>query len=107
MIRTTIDNWHRHLRGELPGGLDELLHDDCVFWSPVVFAGQRGKALTTMYLQAAYQVFPGDDDPAEAAPIAAGGAGEAPAVGASATSSRCSTATTRCSSSRRAWATPW
>lgn len=68
MISTVIDRWHAHLRGELPGGLDELLHDDCVFWSPVVFSAQRGKELTKLYLAAAFQVMPGDD-----APVAAGG----------------------------------
>jgi hypothetical protein len=62
VIRTVIDNWHAHLRGELPGGLDELLHDDCVFWSPVVHSPQRGKELTKLYLAAAYQVMPGDGD---------------------------------------------
>jgi hypothetical protein len=61
MIETTIDRWHRHLRGELPGGLDELLHDDCVFWSPVVFAGQEGKESTKLYLNAAAQVLPGEE----------------------------------------------
>ncbi len=69
MIETTIENWHRHLRGELPGGLDELLHDDCIFWSPVVFSGQEGKELTKMYLEAAYNVFPGaaESEPGPAA----------------------------------------
>ncbi|MFT5202635.1 MAG: hypothetical protein ACI9C1_002029 [Candidatus Aldehydirespiratoraceae bacterium] len=61
MISTVIDNWHANLRGQFPGGLDELLHDDCVFWSPVVFAGQRGKDLTKLYLGAAGNVFPGDE----------------------------------------------
>ena len=61
-----MDNWHAHLRGEFPGGLDELLHDNCVFWSPVVFAGQEGKELTKLYLNAAYAVFPGDNDDSEA-----------------------------------------
>jgi len=60
MISTVIDNWHANLRGQFPGGLDELLHDDCVFWSPVVFAGQEGKELTKLYLGAAGNVFPGD-----------------------------------------------
>ena len=73
MIETTIENWHRHLRGEFPGGLDELLHDDCVFWSPVVFAGQKGKELTKLYLNAAYQVFPGDDDTTPAAETSSDG----------------------------------
>ncbi len=60
MIEKTIERWHRHLRGELPGGLDELLHDDVVFYSPVVFTPQRGKAITKLYLQAAQATFPGD-----------------------------------------------
>ena len=51
MIETTIQRWHQHLRGELPGGLDELLHDDCVFYSPVVFTPQEGKDVTKLYLE--------------------------------------------------------
>ena len=60
MIETTIERWHQHLRGELPGGLDELLHDDCVFYSPVVFTAQRGKDVTKLYLEAAGATFGGD-----------------------------------------------
>ncbi|MDG2027984.1 MAG: nuclear transport factor 2 family protein [Acidimicrobiales bacterium] len=62
MIHTVMDNWNAHLRGEYPGGLDELLHDDCVFLSPIVFSPQRGKELTKMYLGAAGNVLPGDTD---------------------------------------------
>ena len=62
MIHAVMDNWHAHLRGEFPGGLDELLHDDCVFWSPVVFSAQRGRELTKMYLGAAGNVLPGESD---------------------------------------------
>lgn len=61
MIRTVMDNWNAHLRGEYPGGLDELLHEDCVFWSPIVFTGQRGRELTKLYLGAAGNVLPGDE----------------------------------------------
>lgn len=61
MIETTIDKWHQHLRGELPGGLDALLHDDVVFHSPVVYTPQEGKAITKLYLEAAGQALPGDD----------------------------------------------
>ena len=50
MIETTIDKWHQHLRGELPGGLDALVHDDVVFFSPVVYTPQKGKAITKLYL---------------------------------------------------------
>ena len=53
MIDDAIDRWKRHLRGELPGGLDELLDDEVVFYSPIVYTPQRGKAVTTMYLEAA------------------------------------------------------
>lgn len=60
MIEKTIESWHRHLRGELPGGLDELLHDDVVFHSPVVFTPQKGKAITRLYLHAAAEALPGE-----------------------------------------------
>jgi hypothetical protein len=53
-IHRCVENWHRHLRGELPGGLDAILADDVVFLSPVVFTPQRGKQLTKLYLNAAY-----------------------------------------------------
>lgn len=55
-----IERWHAHLRGELAGGLDELLDDDVVFYSPIVYTPQRGKAVTKMYLQAAGQTLPGE-----------------------------------------------
>ena len=61
MIETTIENWHRYLKGDFPGGLDELLHDDCTFYSPVVFSPQHGKAITKLYLQAAQGALPGND----------------------------------------------
>lgn len=57
MIETTIAKWHRFLAGDLPGGLDELLADDVVFYSPVVFTPQKGKAVTTLYLNAAGNAF--------------------------------------------------
>ena len=60
MIEPVIERWHAHLRGALPGGLDELLDDDVVFYSPIVYTPQRGKAITTLYLQAAGQTLPGD-----------------------------------------------
>lgn len=62
MIHTVMDNWDAHLRGEFPGGLDELLHDDCVFLSPIVFSPQRGKELTKLYLGAAGNVLPGEKE---------------------------------------------
>ena len=77
MIDEVVDRWHRHLRGELPGGLDALLDDDVVFYSPIVYTPQRGKAITALYLQAAAQALPGEppadggDPPAGDAPLGA------------------------------------
>jgi hypothetical protein len=59
VIDDVIARWHRYLGGELPGGLDELLADDVVFYSPVVYTPQRGKLLTTQYLEAASQALAG------------------------------------------------
>ena len=60
MIEKTIENWHSFLRGDLE--LDDLLHEECVFLSPVVFKPLKGRELTKLYLNAAYKVFPGDED---------------------------------------------
>jgi hypothetical protein len=59
MIEKTIENWHQHLRGQFAGGLDELLADDVIFYSPVVFTPQKGKEITKLYLNAAAQTFDG------------------------------------------------
>jgi hypothetical protein len=64
-----MENWHKHLRGELPGGLDTLLADDVVFYSPIVFSPQKGKEMTKLYLNAAGNTFTesdGSKPPAEA-----------------------------------------
>lgn len=60
MIEQVVERWHAYLRSELPGGLDELLDDNVVFYSPIVFTPQRGKAITTLYLKAAGQTLPGE-----------------------------------------------
>ncbi len=52
-IDTCIANWHRHLRGELDGGLDAILREDCTFLSPIVFTPQQGREVTKLYLTAA------------------------------------------------------
>ena len=52
-IVDVVARWHQYVRGELPDGLDDLLDDDVVFYSPVVFTPQRGKDVTKLYLQAA------------------------------------------------------
>jgi SnoaL-like protein len=59
VIKDVIARWHRYLGGELPGGLEELLADDVVFYSPVVYTPQRGKPVTTQYLEAASRALAG------------------------------------------------
>lgn len=52
-IDRCLDRWHEFLRHRDPAVLDDLLADDVVFISPVVFTPQRGKDVTTLYLTAA------------------------------------------------------
>ncbi len=59
LIETVIERWHAFLRGDGPGALDELLDDAVVFYSPIVYTPQQGKAITSLYLQAAAATFPG------------------------------------------------
>ena len=61
MIHEVIKQWHAHMRGELANGLDVLLDDDVVFYSPIVYTPQVGKEITKLYLQAAGQTLPGEN----------------------------------------------
>jgi len=72
MIEQVVERWHRYMKGELPGGLDDLLDDDVVFYSPIVFTPQRGKAVTALYLQAAAVALPGDPDSGTPPDVTAG-----------------------------------
>lgn len=56
MSQNPIAAWHKLIASAEPAGLDQLLADDVVFHSPVVHKPQPGKALTSMYLHAAFQV---------------------------------------------------
>jgi hypothetical protein len=42
-------------------GLDSLIAEDAVFYSPAVFTPQEGRAKTAMYLRAASKLFAGTD----------------------------------------------
>ena len=66
LIEEVYEKWHQVLKGEVE--IDEILHEDCVFWSPVLFHPQHGRDLTKMYLSAASLVFPGDDAQANSNP---------------------------------------
>ena len=52
-----VVTWHRMVRTGDPSGLNTLIAEDAVFYSPVVHSPQRGKALTVRYLAAAFHVF--------------------------------------------------
>lgn len=57
-----VERWHRYMAApmpEAPALLDDLLHDDAVMYSPVVFTPQRGKAIVAKYLIAAKTTFAG------------------------------------------------
>jgi ketosteroid isomerase-like protein len=64
-LSNVIETWHRIVRARDFGALDHLLDEDAVFHSPIVHSPQRGKALTKLYLQAAFGVFAGERTNAE------------------------------------------
>jgi ketosteroid isomerase-like protein len=59
VIEQLVERWHSFLESGDAATLDELLADDVVFYSPVVYTPQRGKDITTMYLMGAKQVLGG------------------------------------------------
>ena len=63
-----IEKWHDIMKNpgqNISEKLDDLLHDDVVFYSPVVFTPQKGKDITKLYLAAAGGVFSSDKDKKE------------------------------------------
>jgi hypothetical protein len=64
-IHTCLERWHhfmQHDDGPDLTELEHLIHDDCVFYSPVVFTPQRGGEITRIYLAAATQTLGGSAD---------------------------------------------
>src|ERR1039457_1306388 len=57
MTVNTLASWHQLVEGRNVNGLDSLLSEKVVFYSPVVHTPQIGKAVTTQYLTAAFHVF--------------------------------------------------
>lgn len=51
-----LEIWHGLLASRDMSVLDELLHDEVVFHSPVVHTPQQGKKICSLYLAAADQV---------------------------------------------------
>jgi hypothetical protein len=54
-----LEAWHHAVRNMNEETLDNILADDVVFHSPIVHTPQEGKALTKLYLMAAFNVLPG------------------------------------------------
>jgi hypothetical protein len=52
-IDSCVQRWHAFLRREPGIDLDDLLHEDVTFWSPIVFTPQQGREVTKLYLTAA------------------------------------------------------
>ena len=52
-----IDKWHKLIKSNDPDKFDELLDENCTFFSPVVFTPIKGREMTKMYLMAARGVF--------------------------------------------------
>ena len=55
-----ITKWHEVVSTKNYQLLDEILDDNVVFYSPVVFTPQKGKDITKIYLLAAAEVFAGN-----------------------------------------------
>ena len=52
-----IDKWHKLIKSNDTDKFDELLDENCTFFSPVVFTPIKGREMTKMYLMAAGGVF--------------------------------------------------
>ena len=55
-----IEVWHEVVKSGEIIKLDNILDEDCIFYSPVVFSPQKGKEATRKYLSAAAIVFADD-----------------------------------------------
>ena len=57
MAHELMSKWQAYMDNPSADALSALLHEDCVFLSPVVFTPQQGKAATMAYLLAAGGAF--------------------------------------------------
>lgn len=57
MIHQTVAQWHKLLEQQNAAGLGDLIAENAVFHSPIVHTPQLGKAITQLYLSAAFSVF--------------------------------------------------
>ncbi len=57
MANSPIPRWHELVEKQDISIFDEIFHEDCVFYSPLVFQPKEGKALTKQFLSAAARMF--------------------------------------------------
>ena len=55
--KSLIKKWHKVIESNNLGLLDEIIADNAIFSSPVVFKPMEGKEITMMYLHAAGESF--------------------------------------------------
>ena len=56
-MQNPISKWHDVVSLRDYNMLTEIVEENCIFYSPVVFTPQRGKDITLKYLMAASEVF--------------------------------------------------
>ena len=56
-VISPMKTWHQVVESGDMNLLDDILDEDCIFYSPVVFSPQAGKEITKKYLSAAAIVF--------------------------------------------------
>ncbi|MDA8543861.1 nuclear transport factor 2 family protein [Gammaproteobacteria bacterium] len=52
-----LEKWHQGLKSQDQNFLDDILDDECVFTSPIVFKPIEGKEISKLYLMGAGQTF--------------------------------------------------
>ena len=57
---TALHQWHALVKARNPQGLQALLAEEVVFYSPVLGTPQQGRVITQKYLSAALHVFVND-----------------------------------------------
>lgn len=57
MANSPLPRWHELVEKQDISLFDEIFHDDCVFYSPLVFQPKEGKSLTKQFLSAAARMF--------------------------------------------------
>ncbi|MDO9594683.1 MAG: hypothetical protein Q7J19_06790 [Lutibacter sp.] len=60
-MKSSLKNWHQFMETRNPKILDELLANEVIFYSPIVWAPQEGKQITKLYLMAALEVLGGEN----------------------------------------------